>query len=97
MQSTTQENDMGRSAYYAFYGDDGYVQATLEDIENVILNGGVDPDGISSCTWIKELASEDLPMELFQIIIKNKDNPAFEELYNHLVWTIEGITDENMR
>lgn len=87
---------MGSCAYSYFYGNEGDVRAEIEDIEDVILNGGIDPDGISGCMWIKELASQDLPGVLFRIIIENKKNPAFKELYQEIIWQIEGITDKDM-
>ena len=81
------------SAYCYFYGD-SEVQSEIEDVEEIILNGGMDNDGITSCMWIKELKSEDLPAELFRIILKNKHDPAFKEIYQCLRDHIGGYMDK---
>lgn len=83
-------------AYWRFYeGDEP--RSEIEDVEEVILDGGLDHDGISRSMWLTELASQDLPMELMTIILKDKKNPAFKELYQCIRDEIGGFMDKESR
>ena len=67
--------------------------ATLEQVEDVIVNGGNDCDGISQERWIEELKSEDMVNHLLVEIIQNKHNPAYKSLYGTVEAYIQGILD----
>ena len=67
--------------------------ATLEQVEDVIVNGGIDCDGISQERWIEELKSEDLFSHLLVEILQNKKNPAYKSLYETVEAYIQGILD----
>jgi hypothetical protein len=88
------------SAYlisHQFYGrDDNYraPDATLEQVENVILNGGMDCDGISRFEWVDAVMCDDTPYELLDYILKNKHLDAIKPMYKIIANTISGILDK---
>ena len=83
-------------AYWRFYeGDEP--RSEIEDVEEVILNGGLDNDGISQSRWLTELGSQDLPWEMMKIVLRDKKNPAFKELYQCIRDEIGGFMDKESR
>ena len=80
-------------AYWRFYqGDEP--RSEIEDVEDVLLTGGMDFDGVTRTSWLRELASQDLPMQMMTIVLKDKNNPAFKELYQCIRDEIGGFLDK---
>jgi hypothetical protein len=78
-----------------FYDDNYQPEETPDGVEETILNGYVDRDGVSNWDWCKAIVKdEDMPFDIIEYILQNKNEPAIKPLYQKVRWTIESILDK---
>jgi hypothetical protein len=82
---------------HTFYGHTDYTppDATIADVEQVLLNGGVDCDGIGKFDWLTAIMEDDTADHLVTHILKHKDDPAIKPLYKMVREVISGILDKD--
>jgi hypothetical protein len=79
---------------YHFQERDYYPTAEVSEVIEAIVKRRLDPDGVSNWAWVSAILIDDAPHEIIEYILKNKDEPAIEPLYQILYAQISGILDK---
>jgi hypothetical protein len=66
----------------------------VEDVEECLLTRTTDLDGVSNWDWVNMIMTDDVPHQIIEHILRNKNDPAIKPLYELFRVVVEGVLDK---
>jgi hypothetical protein len=66
----------------------------VEDVEECLLTRTTDLDGTSNWDWVNMIMTDDVPHQIIEHILRNKNDPSIKPLYELFRVVVDGVLDK---